>query len=114
MDRHGIRQLSSKIKAIQDYSQPTTVSSLQHFLGAINFYHKFIPWAAELARPLYKAIIGVPKSKTLQWSDQMIQVFKDTKDSLAKQTLLHHPIKDAPIAVTSDVSDFTIGAVLEH
>ena len=114
MDRHGIRPLSSKIKAIQEYSQPTTFSSLKRFLGAVNFYHSFIPWAAEMAWPLYKAIIGVPKSKTLQWSDQMIQAFKDTKDSLAKQTLLHHPIKDAPIAVTSDVSDFTIGAVLEH
>ena len=114
VDRHGIKPLSSKVKAIQEFSQPTTVRSLQRFLGAVNFYHGFIPWAAELARPLYKAIIGAPKSKTLKWSDQMIKAFQDTKDSLAKQTLLHHPIKDARIAITSDASDFAIGAVLEQ
>ena len=33
---------------------------------------------------------------------------------MAKQTLLHHPIKDAPLALTSDASDFAIGAVLEQ
>ena len=44
----------------------------------------------------------------------MVQAFKDVKDSLAKQTLLHHPIKDAPIAVTSDASDIAMGAVLEQ
>ena len=61
VDKDGIRPLSSKVKAIQEFPQPTTVRSLQRFLGIVNFYHSFIPWAAELARPLYKAINGAPK-----------------------------------------------------
>ena len=43
VDRHGIKPLSSKVRAIQEFSQPTTVRSLQRFLGAVNFYHGFIP-----------------------------------------------------------------------
>ena len=114
VNKHGIRPLSSKVEAIQRYSQPTTAKSLQRFLGMVNFYHGFIPRAAELARPLYQALMGVPKSRALLWSDQMVQAFKNTKDALAKQTLLHHPVKDAPIALTSDASDFAMGAVLEQ
>ena len=114
VDKHGIRPLTSKVEAIKQYSQPSTAKSLQRFLGMVNFYHGFIPKAAEHARPLYRALVGIPKSRTLVWTDQMVQAFKDTKDSLAKQTLLHHPVKGAPIALTSDASDFAIGAVLEQ
>ena len=114
VNKHGIRPLTCKVEAIKHYSQPLTAKSLQRFLGMVNFYHGFIPKAAEHARPLYQALVGVPKSRTLVWTDRMVQAFKDTKDALAKQTLLHHPVKDAPIALTSDASDLAIGAVLEQ
>ena len=56
----------------------------------------FIPKAAELARPLYQALVGIPKSRKLVRRDQMVQAFKDTKDALAKQTLLLVWFPDSP------------------
>ena len=44
----------------------------------------------------------------------MVQAFKKTKNSLAKQKLLHHPVKGVPIALTSNASDLAISAVLEQ
>ena len=70
----------------------------------VNFYQGFVPHAAELACPLYQALVGIARSKTLQWTDLMSKAFDDTKESLARATMLHHPIKDAPIAVTSDTT----------
>ena len=44
----GIRQLPSQIKEIQNYPVPTNVKELQAFLGKVNYYHCFIPMAADM------------------------------------------------------------------
>ena len=87
--------------------------TLQRFLGAVNFYHRFIPRAADIAIPLYQAIEG-PKSKPIQWNSMLDVAFKKIKQTLAKRTLLNHPISKALLAVTSDASDTAMGAVLEQ
>ena len=50
-----------KVKPISDFPQPNTVKSLQGFLGMVNFYHRYIPQAASILRPLYCALKGVSK-----------------------------------------------------
>ena len=78
----------------------------------INFYHRFIPSAAKLMAPLYRAIAN--NNKTLEWSDSLQTSFTQAKQALANATLLHYPKSNAPMAVTVDASDVAIGAVLEQ
>ena len=52
----GIRPLSSKVKAIQDYPTPTTIKELQTFLGMVNYYHRFLPMAASKMASLYNVL----------------------------------------------------------
>ena len=52
----GIRPLSSKVKAIQDYPTLTTIKELQTFLGMVNYYHRFLPMAASKMASLYNKI----------------------------------------------------------
>ena len=54
--RDGAAPLPSKVEAVAQFPRPLTVKSLQEFLGMVNFYHRFIPRAAQLTRPLNEAL----------------------------------------------------------
>ena len=44
----------------------------------------------------------------------MKQSFQHAKSALCDATMLAHPITNAPIAITTDVSDIGLGATLEQ
>ena len=47
LNNQGVRPLQDKVKAIQEFPQPTTQCKLCEFLGLVNFDHRFIPHCAE-------------------------------------------------------------------
>jgi hypothetical protein len=57
----GIGPLPSRVQAIAELPRPATVKQLQAFLGLFNFYHRFIPAAAKVVRPLTGALRGGPR-----------------------------------------------------
>ena len=107
----GIRPLSSKVKAIQDYPTPTTIKELQTFLGMVNYYHRFLPMAASKMASLYNVLAKKPKS--LLWDTEQHTAFIKTKQALVDATTLCHPLPGAPLILTTDASNLAIGAVLE-
>ena len=71
IDSAGIRPLDHKVQVIRDFPLPTTHRKLREFLGLQNFYHRFLPHAAELLRPLNDLLKGLTKAtKTLAWTDE--------------------------------------------
>ena len=48
------------------------------------------------------------------WTEPRIRAFREAKARLARVTLLAHFTPGAPLALTTDTSDFTVGAVLEQ
>ncbi|XP_053092916.1 LOW QUALITY PROTEIN: uncharacterized protein LOC128318865 [Pangasianodon hypophthalmus] len=113
-DRAGVVPLPSRVAAVKGFPLPPTVKALQEFLGMVNFYHRFIPKAAELMCPLYRALKRGTLCHILKWSDEMIGAFDSTKQALAEAAMLVHPLPDSPIAIATDASDFAVGAVLEQ
>ncbi|KAM9332585.1 uncharacterized protein KZ484_017662 [Pholidichthys leucotaenia] len=110
----GAVPLPSKVTAVANFPRPLTVKSLQEFLGMVNFYHRFIPHAAQLMRPLYEALKGKSPRHTVEWSADREKAFENTKLALASTTMLAHPSPNAPIAITMDASDYAIRAVHEQ
>ena len=108
----GIMPLPNKVDAIVRFNQPVTIRGLQEFVGMVNFYRRFIPAAAQTMLPLFEALADKPK--TLSWNEEMVAAFHNTKKALADATLLAHPARNAPVALTADASDWAIGAVLEQ
>jgi hypothetical protein len=51
----GIRPLPSRIEAIANVPVPTSKVELQHFLGMVNFYQRFMPLLAAKLNPLHEA-----------------------------------------------------------
>ena len=109
---NGVLPLPGMVDVVRKFPQPTTVKGLQEFNGMVNFYHRFVPGAARIMRPLYAAITG--KSKVLAWTPQMVTAFESAKEALAAATLLNYPRPDMPTALTTDASATAVGAVLEQ
>ena len=108
----GAIPLPAKVEAIRTFARPTTIKGLQQFVGMLNFYHRFVPNAAHIMRPIYDALAGKPM--TLMWSDELDEAFTTAKEALAQATMLVHPHSDRPTALTVDASGTAVGAVLEQ
>ena len=64
--------------------------------------------------PLFAAGASKKGKDSISWDTLTEQAFLDTKSALATATLLHHPQHNANITLTTDASDTSIGARLEH
>ena len=49
-----LQKNQSKVRAIIDAPEPTTVRQVISFIGLVNYYHKFIPSISKILHPLYK------------------------------------------------------------
>ena len=110
----GAGPLPVRVEAVAAFPRPRTVQSLQEFNGMVNFYNRFLPRAAHLMRPLYEALRGKAPKDVLDWSVNMDKAFAAGKSALANAALLAHPSPMAPIALTTDASDYVVGAVCEQ
>ena len=131
VNSNGITPMPAKVEAIVTYPEPQDAKAMERFLGMINYYHRFMPHAAEVLRPLHKSVVEVkPTSgitnttsgttprrklkKKLEWSPEVSEAFKRAKEAIVNATKLAHPVPKAKIAVTTDASEIAIGAVLEQ
>ena len=111
---NGITPLPERITALQKYPQPKTVKDLKRFLGIINYYHRFLPMAAETLQPLHELTKTKPTTKDITWDARSTAAFEDAKRQLSKKTLLAFPAENADLAIMTDASNTGIGAVLEQ
>ena len=105
----GIRPLPGHVQAVVQFPRPSTRLELQHFLGLINFFRRFLRGMAGLLLPLTDALKGPGKS--LAWSPPMEQAFKT---ALAAATGLKHPQANFPISLMVYASYTHFRAVLKH
>ena len=111
----GVSPLPDQISAVRNFPQPSTVKELQAFLGAVNFYRRFIPAAARILLPLTAELKGGRKgSDSLQWTSPMLAAFADIKTALLKTASLAFPVDTAELSLATDASATHVGAVLQQ
>ena len=71
----GIRPLPACVSAINSFSQPDTKGELQHFLGMINYYRRFLSGAASILKLITDDTRGAGSRQTslcwdlgMQWA----------------------------------------------
>ncbi|KAK3518688.1 hypothetical protein QTP70_008569 [Hemibagrus guttatus] len=112
VSRQGVEMDEVKVRAVTDWSAPTTVRELQCFLGFDNFYRCFIRNYSSVAGPLTSLLRGKPKKLT--WTDQARVAFQQLKDYFTSAPILRHPDPDLPFVVEVDPSSSGLGAVLSQ
>ena len=82
------KQIPKKIEAIKKWPVPKTVTEVQSFLGFTNYYRKFIPKYAQIARSINRLVSGenANKKKALvDWTEECQIAFEHLKH-LCSQT----------------------------
>ena len=102
----------AKVEAVQQFERPCTVKALQHLLGMVNFYRRFLPGIAAVMQPLTDALAGAPPQLT--WTEAMTSAFQLTKRRLAEATMLVHPVDAAELRVNTDASSKAIAGAIHQ
>ena len=107
----GISVDNHKIKVIQNWSTLTTITEVRSFLGLATYYWKFVKGFLAIAAPLTGLL---HKDKDFDWQQAEQQAFDQLKLALTTVPVLILPNPDKPFIITTDASDFAIGAVLSQ
>lgn len=107
----GIRKDPRKLMVIKNVPPPHNKKQLRSFLGKINYYGKFIPHLAQIAKPLTK-LTGSKREFT--WHEEQQVAYEALKRLIAEDVMLMFPDVTKPYNVTTDASDYAIGAVLSQ
>lgn len=116
IDKTGIMPLPDKVKVIEEFPKPKTITELRRFLGILNFYRRFLNHAAETLLPLH-GMIGHSKKndKTpLTWTPEAETAFQSCKQLLKQATNLVHPDPKKSLALMCDASDNAIGGCAQQ
>ena len=94
---------------ILERKHPTNVKELQSFLGAVNYYRRYIKGFADISAVLYN-LLG--DNVVWKWSDECNEAFEILKRKLASYPVLRQFDESKPLEVHCDASHFAVGCQL--
>ncbi|GBG61232.1 hypothetical protein CBR_g19764 [Chara braunii] len=107
----GLAPEAAKIAAIQDWPQPQTVRDVRSFLGLASCYRKFVRNFSAVAAHLTNI---TKKDTAFLWSLHCQMTFARLKQALTRAPVLKLPDPTLPFVLTTDASQYGIGAVLQQ
>jgi hypothetical protein len=98
-----------KVKAVVEWTRPTSVFEIRSFLGLAGYYRRFIEGFLKLSGPLTAL---TRKNARFVWTDECEQCFQELKRRLVNAPVLAFPTKSENFVVYSDASKKGLGCVL--
>ncbi|XP_055604664.1 uncharacterized protein K02A2.6-like [Uranotaenia lowii] len=111
LDRHGLRPDPTKIETILKLPAPADVSGVRSFLGALNYYGKFVPNMRTLRYPMDELL---KEGVEFRWTTDCQRSFDRFKEILSSDLLLTHYDPTLEIIVSADASSVGVGATISH
>ncbi|GBG59492.1 hypothetical protein CBR_g38517 [Chara braunii] len=105
----GLKPADVKVASIRDWPRPLSVTEMRSFLGMTYYYRTFVKNYSIVAAPLTHLIrLDTP----WEWTEECEAAFRHLKHALTHYEVLKLPDPDKPFIVTTDASQYGIGAVL--
>lgn len=111
IDQHGVHSDPKQVEPILNMPSPSNIQELRSFLGAINYYGKFLPRMYDLRAPLNHLL---NKNVKFIWDSKCQNAFERFKEILCSDLLLAHFNPSMPVKVSADASNNGIGACISH
>ena len=105
----GRRVSEERVKAIHDIPAPRNVHELRSFLGAMMYFHEFVPGMSGIAEPLNK-LLG--NKAVWAWTDVEQAAFEQLKFSITSEDVLAYGTEEGELVLRTDASSVGIGGVL--
>lgn len=110
ISKQGVAVDPAKLKAIQEWLAPSSVTALRGFLGLSGYYRRFVKDYAAIAGPLTDLL----KAHSFRWNDKAQHAFQQLKIAMTTLPVLGLPDFSLSFDVTTDASGVAIRAVLEQ
>ncbi|GBG59636.1 hypothetical protein CBR_g49900 [Chara braunii] len=108
----GLHMDDAKITAIAEWPAPTSAKKLRSFLGLTSYYSNFIRGYARYSYVLTSTLLR--KNPPWDWTPLHEDAFRALKKAVTCAPVLHLPDFDRPFILTTDASEFPVGAVLSQ
>ncbi|KAL5258791.1 hypothetical protein ACHWQZ_G009300 [Mnemiopsis leidyi] len=107
----GIKPVRSKVDSLLAAPEPKNVDQLVSFLGAVNYYRRYLPNMSSIIAPLDRL-----RAKGVQWkwSTEEQRAFRKLKDLLCSNNVLTFYNPKLPLKLDCDASKGGLGVVLSH
>ncbi|GBG89903.1 hypothetical protein CBR_g49753 [Chara braunii] len=106
---NGIRPEDAKVASIRDWPRPQSVTEVRSFLEMCGYYRNFVKNYSTITSPLTDL---ARLDTSCDWTDECEAAFKRLKHALTHHEVLMVPDPQRPFVVTTDASQYGIGAVL--
>jgi predicted aspartyl protease len=107
----GITIDESRTEILKKYPKPTKSKHVKQFLGLANFYRHFIKNFSDIVEPLNHL---TRKNIKFKWTTECEVSFNNIIKLLSQKPILVYPNFNAPFILSTDASQFGIGAVLSQ
>ena len=114
------RPAPGKLKAVEKWELPMSITALRAFLGFTNYYSSYIEKYADLTAPMHEKL-KVPREegrkgskKKIEWSKADIEAFERLKQVLCSKFVLQRVNPDKPFVLRVDASGYAAGGALEQ
>ncbi|GBG87141.1 hypothetical protein CBR_g44598 [Chara braunii] len=111
LSANGLEPEATKVEDIRNWPQPANVRELRSFLGLASYYRKFVPKFSVIAQPLSRL---TSKNVAYAWCEKCETAFQALKEALVSHHVLRIADPNLTFVVTTDASQFGIGAVLQQ
>nr|CAD2207460.1 unnamed protein product [Meloidogyne enterolobii] len=112
ISENGIRPDPKDLECINKIKPPNNLHELRAFLGAVNYFRKFIPSCAKILGPLYELTKDNKFKTSTEWNEEEWNSFNEIKEKLKSPPVLAPPNPKESYIIETDASLKGIGAVL--
>ena len=112
INEEGMSFSDEKRDEVLNFPVPTTHKGLKQFLGLANYFRDHVKNHSIITQPLQGMITKYTKNKPLQWTPELMEVFKSVRKAVADCPQLSFIDEKLPLFLHTDASDYGIGAYL--
>lgn len=111
ISENKIQPINNDLVVIKNARSPSNVDQLRRYLGKINYYHKYLPNAADLLEPFHKLL---RKKVKFEWTPECESRFREVNNYLCSEPVLRIFNSAKRCYLFTDASGFGVSAVLKQ